>query len=154
VQTDPLSWLDLGSYALLFLTAFGAASILPFYSEALFIGMLVAESYNDMALWLTASAGNTLGAVLNWWMARYLLNWQDKRWFPVTRRQLEKASAWFQRYGVWTLLLAWAPIGGDALTFVAGIMRVRLGLFLILVGIGKSVRYAFVWWTAEWLIKT
>jgi membrane protein YqaA with SNARE-associated domain len=87
-------------------------------------------------------------------MARYLLKWQDKRWFPVTRRQLDNASAWFQRYGVWTLLLAWAPIGGDALTFVAGMMKVRLGLFLLLVGIGKAGRYAFVWWTAEWLIKT
>ena len=49
-------------------------------------------------------------------------------------RQIEKAQRWFQRFGFWSLLLAWAPIFGDALTLIAGIMRVRLGLFLLLVG--------------------
>ena len=111
--------------------------------------MVLLESYNLLALWGIATAGNTAGAVLNWWLARYALHWQDRRWFPVSRRQLDRASNWFRRYGVWTLLLAWAPIGGDALTFVAGIMRVRLHLFLLLVGAGKAGRYAIVIWLAQ-----
>ena len=143
------SW-DIGAYGLMFITAFGAASILPLASEPLFIGMLVVEAYDDFMLWLAASSGNTLGAVLNWWMARYILHWQDKRWFPVSRSQLERASVWFQRYGVWTLLLAWAP-GGDALTFVAGFLRVRFDLFLLLVGLGKAGRYAVLWWGTQYL---
>jgi membrane protein YqaA with SNARE-associated domain len=57
---------------------------------------------------------------------------------------LHHAQAWFQKYGVWTLLLSWMPIGGDALTFVAGVMRVRFDLFMLLVAIGKGVRYAVV----------
>lgn len=136
----------LAGYGLLFATAFGAASLLPFYSEPLLVGMALLESYSPFWLWLAASAGNTLGAVLNWWLARYCLHWQDRRWFPMSRRQIEIGSRWFQRYGVWTLLLAWAPVGGDALTFVAGLMRVRLGLFLLLVGVGKAGRYAVVVW--------
>ncbi|MEZ5594130.1 MAG: DedA family protein, partial [Gammaproteobacteria bacterium] len=70
-------------------------------------------------------------------------------WFPIKQRQLDKASAWFQHYGVWTLLLSWAPIGGDALTFVAGLLRVPLGVFIVLVGLGKTARYAFVIWTTQ-----
>ena len=140
---------DLVAYGLLFVTAFGAASVLPFYSEPVLIGMLMLEHYDTLVLLLAASAGNTAGAVLNWWLAHYALHWRDKRWFPIKQRQLDKASAWFQHYGVWTLLLSWAPIGGDALTFVAGLLRVPLGVFIVLVGLGKTARYAFVIWTTQ-----
>ncbi len=136
----------LAGYGLLFVTAFGAASLLPLYSEPLLVGMALLEGYSPFWLWLAASVGNTLGAVLNWWLARYCLHWRDRRWFPISRRQIEIGSRWFRRYGVWTLLLAWAPVGGDAITFVAGLMRVRLGLFLLLVGVGKAGRYAVVLW--------
>jgi membrane protein YqaA with SNARE-associated domain len=46
---------------------------------------------------------------------------------------------------VWSLLFAWLPIGGDALTFIAGIMRVRFSLFLLLTAIGKGARYAVLY---------
>jgi membrane protein YqaA with SNARE-associated domain len=55
---------------------------------------------------------------------------------------LEAASGWFNRYGVWVLLLAWVPIIGDPLTVVAGLLRVRFWLFLMLVAVGKVARYA------------
>lgn len=140
---------DPGAYALLFISAFGAASLLPFYSEAVLIGMMMLGHYEPWSLWITASLGNTAGSVLNWWIARYALRWQDRRWFVINPRQIDKASAWFRRYGVWTLLLAWAPLGGDALTFVAGILRVPLVIFIVLVGIGKAARYAVVMWLAD-----
>ena len=142
-------WIDLSAYGMLFAGAFGAASILPFYSEPILIGMLLLERYDPLALLIVASTGNTAGAILNWWLARYTLHWHDKPWFPVSQRRLVQASTWFQRYGVWTLLLAWAPIGGDALTFVAGLLRVPLGRFILLVGSGKTARYAFVIWTTQ-----
>ena len=62
---------------------------------------------------------------------------------------MERGQAWFERWGVWSLLLAWAPVGGDALTFVAGIMGTRLPLFLLLVGLGKGARYAVVIWIVQ-----
>jgi membrane protein YqaA with SNARE-associated domain len=42
------------------------------------------------------------------------------------------------------LLLAWAPVGGDALTFIAGFMRVRFELFLLLTALGKGARYGIL----------
>jgi membrane protein YqaA with SNARE-associated domain len=36
------------------------------------------------------------------------------------------------------------PIIGDPLTLVAGIMRERLWVFLIIVGLAKTVRYALL----------
>jgi membrane protein YqaA with SNARE-associated domain len=82
--------------------------------------------------------------VVNWALGKYLLHYQDRRWFYFSRDQIARAQDWFQRRGVWTLLLAWLPIGGDALTVVAGIMKVRLDLFVLLVGTGKALRYIVV----------
>lgn len=129
------------AYTSLFLTAFLAATILPAYSEILLAG-LAAAGYDPLALWAWASAGNTLGSAVNWLMGRYLLHFSDRKWFPFKPDSLALSQRWFQRYGVWSLLFAWLPVGGDALTLVAGIMRVRFPLFLLLTALGKSARYA------------
>jgi membrane protein YqaA with SNARE-associated domain len=133
----------LEAYLGLFLTAFLAATLLPGYSEVLFAGLL-ASGYKPFALWGWATAGNSLGAAVNWLLGRYLLHFRDRRWFPFDPDNLGRAQIWFQRYGIWSLLLAWAPVIGDALTFVAGLMRVRFGLFLLLTTIGKGARYAIL----------
>jgi membrane protein YqaA with SNARE-associated domain len=130
-------------YLLLFGAAFLAATILPFSSELILFALL-REGRDPAALVAVATIGNTLGSVVNWYLGRYLLRFRDRRWFYFSRDQIEKAQAWFQRYGFWSLLLAWLPIGGDALTLIAGIMKVRLWLFLLLVATGKGLRYVSV----------
>lgn len=137
------------SYLVLFGSAFLAATILPFYSEVVLFALL-REGGDPAALVMVATAGNTLGAVVNWLLGRYLLHFQDRRWFYFKREQIERAQRWFQRYGFWSLLLAWAPVGGDALTLIAGIMKVRLWLFLLLVGVGKALRYLSVAYLTAW----
>ncbi|MBT8084648.1 MAG: DedA family protein [Woeseia sp.] len=133
------------TYLGLFLTAFLAATLLPAYSEILFAG-LVMQGLDPVALWAWASAGNTLGAAVNWALARFFLQYSDRPWFPFREASLGRAQRWFQRYGVWSLTMAWMPVGGDALTFVAGLMRVNFWLFMLLVAIGKSARYGIVLW--------
>jgi membrane protein YqaA with SNARE-associated domain len=83
-------------------------------------------------------------------LAATILPFKDRRWFYFSRGQIERAQRWFRRYGFWSLLLAWMPIGGDALTLIAGIMKVRLWLFLLLVGTGKALRYVSVVYLTEW----
>jgi membrane protein YqaA with SNARE-associated domain len=131
------------AYIALFFSAFLAATLVPAYSEIVFAGML-ASGYDPLALWLWASAGNTLGSAVNWGLGRYLLHFQERRGFPFKADKLGMAQRWFQRFGVWSLLLAWMPIGGDALTFIAGIMRVRFSVFIVLTAIGKAGRYAIL----------
>ncbi|KXS54922.1 MAG: hypothetical protein AWU57_676 [Marinobacter sp. T13-3] len=133
------------SYLTLFLTAFAAATLLPAYSEIL-LGTLASQDYSLFWLWFWATAGNTLGSVVNGIIGRQVDRFKDRRWFPVSETQLHKARNRFNRYGQWSLLLGWLPIGGDALTLVGGIMRVPWLNFVILVAIGKGLRYAFVIW--------
>jgi len=134
----------------LFVSAFLAATILPFYSEVILFALLRAGG-DPFILVVVATAGNTLGAVVNWVMGRYLLKFQDRRWFYFKPAQIDKAQRWYNRYGFWSLLMAWLPIGGDALTFIAGIMKVRMTVFLLLVGTGKAARYVSIVYLNEWL---
>ncbi len=140
----------LASYLLLFLSAFLAATILPFYSEVILFGLLRAD-YDPVLLVFVASIGNTLGAVVNWLLGLYILHFQHRRWFYFKPEQIQKAQDWFNRYGTWTLLLAWLPVGGDALTLVAGIMRVPFWIFVLLVAIGKTARYVSIVFLNDWV---
>lgn len=127
-------------YLLLGLHAFVAATLLPIGSEATLL-ILLEAGYAPLILLLAATLGNTAGALLNWWLGRFLLRFKDARWFPVKEAALIKAQDRFARRGLWILLFAWLPVIGDPLTLVAGVMRVNLTLFLLLVGFGKCLRY-------------
>lgn len=133
--------LALSVYLGLFLSALGAATLLPLQSEAVLVGLLLSEKYPVWALLAVATTGNVLGAVINWGIGRYIDHLRDRRWFPVSAAQLEKAQAHYQRYGQWSLLLSWMPVIGDPLTLVAGILREPFWKFLLLVMVAKGGRY-------------
>lgn len=60
-----------------------------------------------------------------------------------------RAQRWYARLGVWTLLMSWAPLG-DAFTVVAGVMRTPVWVFVVLVTLAKTGRYAVLaWLTAQ-----
>jgi len=139
-------------YLGLFFSALLAATILPFSSEAVLAALYAVDRYDAVLLWLVASVGNTLGGLVNWVLGRFCLHWRDRRWFPVTPGQLQRAQGWFGRYGTWSLLFAWLPVVGDPLTFAAGVMRVNVWVFLVLVGIGKAARYALVLLAAKGIL--
>lgn len=141
----------MSTYASLFAASFLAATFVPFYSEFAVLGMLAIDE-DPAPVLAIATLGNTLGAAVNWLLGRFLLRYRDRRWFPVKESQLARAQKWYQRYGVWSLLLAWLPVGGDALTFIAGTMRVRFALFFVLTAIGKGARYAVLIYAANGFI--
>ena len=131
-------------YLSLFTISFLAATILPFSSELMLASMLSIENYNKTLLITFSSLGNILGSVFNWVLGFYFVKLQNKKWFPFNQEQILKSSQWFEKYGKWSLLFAWVPIIGDPLTFVAGTMKTKFFIFLILVGIGKISRYLFI----------
>ncbi|MFV3304070.1 YqaA family protein [Pseudomonas sp. NY15181] len=138
--------LALAAHAGLFLSAFGAATLLPLQSEAVLVGLLLGGQYPLWSLLLAASLGNVLGSLVNWVLGRGIERWHEKRWFPVSRQALEKAQTRYRRFGSWSLLLSWAPLIGDPLTLIAGVMREPLWRFLLLVTLAKVGRYAVLAW--------
>jgi len=132
---------DLAILGSLFAIAFVAATILPAQSEAALIGLFVAGTHSPVLLVAVASLGNVLGAVVNWALGRGVERFRDRKWFPVGKAALDRATGWYRRWGRWSLLLSWAPIGGDALTVAAGVLREPLWSFVVLVAIAKTARY-------------
>lgn len=128
----------------LFSLAFVAATILPAQSEAALVAALVAGQWPPLLLVAVASAGNVLGAVVNWALGRGIARFRHRKWFPVSDKALERATGWYHRWGRWSLLLSWAPLVGDALTVAAGVLREPLPSFLFLVTIAKAGRYLVV----------
>ena len=133
-------------YLSLFAVSFLAASILPISSELTLVSLLSSENYNSLALLFSASLGNILGSVLNWFLGYYLIKHINKKWFPFSQLQIDKTSYWFRKFGIWSLLFVWVPILGDPLTITAGILKIHFFLFLALVSLGKIARYFFLYY--------
>jgi len=136
---------DLALYGGLFLNAFVAATLLPAFSELSFAGLLAAGTGNALFLFLSVTAGNILGAVVNFLLGKHLTKYQTKGWFPFSAKQIEAGASHFNRYGKWSLLFAWLPIVGDPLTLAAGLLRTDFRFFLAIVAVGKAARYAIIW---------
>ena len=131
----------------LFVVALGAASLLPLQSEPALVGLLLLGESPAWLLVAVASLGNTIGSAINWWLGRQAARWRDRPWFPVAPDRLDRAIGWYRRWGRWSLLLSWAPVIGDPLTLVAGVLREPLGTFLLLVALAKTARYLLLTWT-------
>jgi len=130
----------------LFGSAFLAATIFPAQSEAVLLVMQANGVSSDMLLLAVASLGNTLGACVNWGLGRFASGLRDRSWFPASSSQLQRAERWYARWGVWSLLLSWVPFVGDPLTVIAGLLRTPLPVFVIIVAIAKTSRYAALLW--------
>ena len=128
----------------LFLAAFAAATLLPAQSELALAGLLAAGHKPVWLFMAVAPAGNTLGAAVNWLLGRYCTRFQNRSWFPVKKKSMDKAASWYRRYGRWSLLLSWAPIIGDPLTLAAGLLREPFASFILIVGLAKLGRYLLV----------
>ncbi len=123
----------------LFFAAFLAATPFPMQSEVVFLA-LQAAGWPLMELIIVASIGNTLGSCVTYAFGRGIERFRHKSWFPLTPDRMAKAEGWFNRWGLWSLLLSWAPFG-DVIVAMAGVLRVPVWKFLILVAIAKTGRY-------------
>tara|TARA_B100001287_G_scaffold34793_1_gene24651 strand:+ start:573 stop:1007 length:435 start_codon:yes stop_codon:yes gene_type:complete len=140
------------SYFKLFLISFLAATVLPLSSEIVLTTMLLTNLFEKNLLLVFASLGNILGSVLNWYLGKKINLYKDKKWFPVSAERLKKSQYYFNKYGLWSLLIAWVPIIGDPITLLAGVLNVRLSIFLFLVSISKISRYVFILYLSSYLI--
>lgn len=131
-------------YVGLFWNAFIAATLLPAFSEVALATLLIEGIANPLLLFAAATSGNVLGSVVNWYLGFHLSRFQSRRWFPFKKASMQKAQLHFSKFGVWALLFAWLPVIGDPLTLVAGVLKTRLLTFLILVTIGKAIRYGLI----------
>jgi len=145
-----MSLMALPQYGLstLFVVAFLSATLLPMGSEPALFGLL---KLNPDLFWpavLVATAGNTLGGMLDWWLGwgahRAVDKWKHSRVHV-------KALDWLERLGPKACLLAWLPVVGDPLCAVAGWLRLPFWPCTFYMAIGKFLRYLIMTWLLLYL---
>jgi membrane protein YqaA with SNARE-associated domain len=143
----------------LFVSSFLAATLLPGGSEAVLFGVL---KLNPGLLWpalALATLGNTLGGMSSYLLGRILPNSLSEgrpHLNPLPQAGEEAnvkgtCSEWLtfvHRYGSPALLLAWAPLIGDALCVAAGWLRLNAVYVALFMAAGKLARYLAIAWTA------
>ncbi|MBW0280422.1 YqaA family protein [Shewanella xiamenensis] len=126
----------------MFSGAFLAATLLPGGSEVLLVALLNKAPQAWLVLVAVASIGNTLGAMTSFYLGR--LGRFAKSPEALSEGKHAKALTLIERYGVWSLLLSWAPIIGDILCLLAGWLKLPMLPALSMIFIGKTVRYLMV----------
>jgi membrane protein YqaA with SNARE-associated domain len=135
-----LSVLALPEYGLttLFVVSFVSATLLPMGSEPALFGLL---KLNPELFWPAmgvATAGNTLGGMLDWWLGYEAHQVADKwKHSHVHVRALD----WLERLGPKACLLSWLPIVGDPLCAVAGWLKMPFWPCAAYMAVGKFLRY-------------
>lgn len=126
----------------LFVSAFISSTIAPGGSEAV-LGWLVSQgSISPGLLVVTATVGNTLGALTTWMLGLLGAKGVGSRWLAV--RSNETAITRVRNWGVPALFFSWLPVIGDALCFAAGWLRLPFLLSLGAIVAGKFLRYVVI----------
>ena len=126
-------------YLTLFFIALISGSLFPLGSEGVLIYDLK-QGYSPFWLLLFATIGNTLGAVINYYLGLKGEEYIEKKGY-LNALKLQNAKDRFKRYGAYALLLSPLPIIGDPITFIAGVLKYNFKKFLIIVLFAKSIRY-------------
>jgi membrane protein YqaA with SNARE-associated domain len=135
--------------ATLFVVALLSATLLPMGSEPALFGLL---KLNPELFWpaiVVATAGNTIGGMVSWWMG-----YGAERAFERVKHRKPselKALAWLERFGPKACLLAFLPVVGDPLCALAGWMRLPFWPCSAYMAIGKFVRYVVYTAALLWL---
>lgn len=124
----------------LFILSFCASTLLPLGSEWLLVVMLL-EGSNPLTTVAVATLGNSLGSGTNYLIGLWGGDWLTRKILRIDKRQQQRAEAWFERFGSWSLLFAWLPIIGDPLCLVSGALKTPVIRFSLLVTSGKGLRY-------------
>jgi membrane protein YqaA with SNARE-associated domain len=132
-----------------FVVALISATLLPMGSEPAVFGLV---KLNPDLFWpavLVATAGNTVGGAITWWMGygAEVAYERVKHRKPSERKALQ----WLERFGAKGCLLAWLPIVGDPLCAVAGWLRLPFWPCVGYMAIGKFARYFSMTAAGLWL---
>jgi membrane protein YqaA with SNARE-associated domain len=128
----------------LFLGSFLAATVVPLYSDALYLGVLYAGC-NPISCLIAATLGNWLGGLTSYgigWVGRW--EWIE-RWLHVKREKLERQRSRIDRWGIWLAFFAWLPFVDDLFAIALGFYRISPIKCALLMLLGKFLR--FLGWT-------
>ncbi|KZE36922.1 alkaline phosphatase [Bhargavaea cecembensis] len=109
--------------------------------------MTTASSLTKIGVIAAATAGSVAGAIILYYIGRLLdverLEKIVDRWGRVlrlTREDIHKADAWFDKYGPWTVFFCrLVPLIRSLISLPAGMSNMNIWLFLLLTTLGSLI---------------
>lgn len=109
--------------------------------------MTTASSLTKIGVIAAATAGSVAGAIILYYIGRLLdverLGKIVDRWGRVlrlTREDIHKADAWFDKYGPWTVFFCrLVPLIRSLISLPAGMSNMNIWLFLLLTTLGSLI---------------
>lgn len=129
----------------MFVASFIAGSVFPFSSEAVLTGMQLA-GVPLIPLFLSATIGNVLGSMLNFWIGSLGDPVKIQKYTRVKPEKMEKVSKFVKRYGAWLGFFTFIPIAGSVISVSLGYLRANPWLSAFCILLGKSLRYGVLMW--------
>jgi len=149
-MTSMLTSLALPQYGLttVFLVSLVSATLVPLGSEPAVFGLVKLNPDMFWAAIAVATAGNTVGGAISWWMGYGA----EALYERIQHRRLHsKALDWLKGFGPKACLLSWLPGVGDPLCAVAGWLQLPFWPCVAYMAIGKFARYVTMTVALLWI---
>ena len=134
---------DRYGYIGVFIASFLAATVLPFSSEVVLTGVLLAGA----AYWpcmIAATLGNFLGGMSCYWLGMLgKVEWIEK-YLKLDAVKLQKVQDWIKGKGSWMGFFVFLPGIGDFIAVALGFLRANIWIVAVSMFLGKAIRY-WVW---------
>ncbi len=154
VVSSLLVWVALPKVGLpaVFVVSLVSATLVPMGSEPVVFGLIKLRPDLFWPTMAVATAGNTLGGAITWWMGRAaakagerLRRQNDQGAGPSSPAEKPgneaRARRWLSRWGAKACVLSWLPVVGDPLCAVAGWLNLPFWPCLGWMALGKGLRY-------------
>lgn len=139
-------------YLGLFIASFLAATVLPFSSEAVFSGLIIAGLDHWTCIFV-ATLGNSLGGMTCYWLGHLgKIEWIEK-YSGVKKAKLEKWVPRMQKHGDWLAFFAFLPGIGDIIAVACGFVRSNVWIVATTLTLGKFARYIVWMYMHVWLLS-
>lgn len=143
-----IDWFSLPEYGLttVFVIAFVSATLLPMGSEPVVFGYAKLHPDQFWLVILVATAGNTLGGIVDYWMGYGA--------HEAFARKRVSHIRWMERLGPKILFFSWLPAVGDPLCAVAGWLKLPFWRSVVWMTVGKFLRYTLMTSLLLWVPDT
>lgn len=126
------------------ISSFFAGTFFPFSSEAVMAALLAASSMDPVLTIVSATIGNVLGSMVNYFIGSLCKPQTVSRIFRIKPERMASAQDYVKRYGAWMGFFTFAPILGTAISLALGMLKANVWTTLLSTFLGKTVRYVMV----------
>ena len=130
-------------YLGVFISAFLAATVLPFSSEVVLSGVLLAGADYWTCI-ISATLGNWLGGMTCYWLGRLGKKEWITKYLKLKEEKLNRITKWLNGKGSFMAFFVFLPGVGDFFAVALGLLRANVWAVAAYMLAGKFFRY-LVW---------